>query len=207
MKLIMELPHIDYGSKKGIDAIDFRIEKMPISTDKKHQLSNAWKDGKGIIGKMKKTNKFLLFTPMGVKVLRGEPKDKSLLLPPDWQKYAVILKDWRIDMSQKNQIREMIRKVVREILSEKAIISESNTPTIDKAIEGRIGAFNKIDNKELKNGKRFIYPRTDEKNRWVIVDKDNEVRAYVNTRHDWEVLNGGGWQKSKEPFTGKVYGG
>jgi hypothetical protein len=124
MKLIMEFPHIDYRGEKGIDAMDFRIEKMPISIDRKHYLSNAWKNGNGIIGKMKKTNKFLLFTPTGVKVLRGEPKDKSLLLPPDWQKYAVILKDGVITKERKiniklSELKQMIREQVRESLQDR----------------------------------------------------------------------------------------
>ena len=114
MKLIMELPPGDYD-KGDIKTIDFRVEKLPISKDEKQKLSRSFLSGKGIIGKMPKSNKFLLFTPNGVKVLRGEPKDKSLVLPPDWQKYAIILKDdIRI-----NKLREYIRQMVKEVLYEK----------------------------------------------------------------------------------------
>jgi len=110
--LICELPHGDYN-EKGIEGIDFRIERMPLSQDQKNDLVRNFRNGKGIIGKMPKSNKLMLFTPNGIKVLKGKPSDKSMILPQDWSKYAVILKD------QIGEIKEIIRKVVREMMLEK----------------------------------------------------------------------------------------
>jgi len=121
MKLITELPHANYHSG-NINQIDFQIEKMPISTDQKKTLARAFLSGKGIIGKMAKTNKFFLFTPGGVKVLKNEPKDKSMILPINWQKYAVILKD-----EITSNLVETIRKIVREVLNEKWKIEEDKS--------------------------------------------------------------------------------
>ena len=61
----------------------------------------------------------MLFTPDGIKVLKGEPSDKSMILPQDWSKYAVILKD------QIGEIKEVIRKVVREVMLEKLVEGKS----------------------------------------------------------------------------------
>ena len=106
-----ELPHAEY--KKGdIDAIDFQIEKMPMSADDKKKFTKAFLSGKGIIGLMPKTNKYLLFTPDSVKVLKNKPKDKSVILPPNWQKYAVILRD----NITKERIKEILRPIVKEIM-------------------------------------------------------------------------------------------
>ena len=112
--LICELPHGDYH-EKGIEGIDFRIEKMSLSQDQKKDLVRNFRNGKGIIGKMPKSQKLMLFTPDGIKVLKGEPTDKSMILPADWSKYAVILKD------QLGEIKEVIRKVVREVMLEKLV--------------------------------------------------------------------------------------
>ena len=122
MKLITELPHANYHSG-NINQIDFQIEKMPISTDQKKTLAKSFLSGKGIIGKMTKTNKFLLFTPKGIGVLKHEPKNKSIILPIDWQKYAVILKDDNEKNIMKNEktnakLQEIVRGVVREVLQE-----------------------------------------------------------------------------------------
>ena len=111
MTLITELPHGSY-SKGEINAIDFRIEDLPIPDNKKKALTHAFLTGKGIIGKMPKSGKLILFTPRSVKVLKDKPKDKTLILPLNWQKYAVILKD-------NIELKEMIRRMVREILQEK----------------------------------------------------------------------------------------
>ena len=115
--LITELPHAEYN-KEGIEAIDFRIEKLPISQDQKKELVKAFRSGKGIIGFMPKSGKLLKFTQDNIKVLKKADK-KDKMLPKDWQKYAVIIRDWRIDMSDKEQLKEIIREVVREILMEK----------------------------------------------------------------------------------------
>jgi len=117
MSLITELPHAEYDGE-GIDAIDFRLEKMPMSADDKKKFAKAFLSGKGIIGLMPKTNKYLLFTPNDIKVLKNKPKDKSLVLPPNWQKYAVILRDWSINMN-KERIKEILRPIVREVMLEK----------------------------------------------------------------------------------------
>jgi hypothetical protein len=117
--LICELPHGEYD-EKGIEGIDFRIERLPISQDQKNKLIKAFRSGKGIIGRLPKSNKLMLFTPNGIKVLKGEPKDKSMLLPKDWSKYALILKDHlgEIDMNR-SELKEVIREVVKEYLVEK----------------------------------------------------------------------------------------
>jgi len=117
--LICELPHGDYD-EKGIDGIDFRIEKMPIPQDQKKELTKNFLSGKGIIGQLPKSKKLMLFTPDGIKVLKGQPKDKSMILPKDWSKYALILKDHLGEITmKKSELKEMIRKVVREVLMEK----------------------------------------------------------------------------------------
>jgi hypothetical protein len=117
--LICELPHGDYA-EKGIDAIDFAIEKLPISPKQKEKLVKNFRSGKGIIGRLPKSNKLMLFTPKGMKVIKQEPKDKSMILPPGWSKYATILKDHIGEIAmKKNELKEMIRSLVREILNEK----------------------------------------------------------------------------------------
>lgn len=110
--LICELPHAEYH-EKGVEAIDFRIEKMPIPQDQKKELTRNFLSGKGVIGRMPKSKKLMLFTPDGMKMLKQEPKDKSMILPADWSKYATILKD------QLGEIKEIVREVVREIMLEK----------------------------------------------------------------------------------------
>ena len=118
-KLICELPHVDY-EKKGVDTIDFGIEKLPISQDQKKKLTKNFLSGKGIIGRLPKSKKLMLFTPKGIKVIKQEPTDKSMILPPGWSKYAVILKDRVGEFAmKKRELKEVIRGMVREILNEK----------------------------------------------------------------------------------------
>ncbi len=114
MKVILEMPHGDYedsSESSGVDSIDFNVEKMPIDKQRKKGLSKAFRSGKGIIGKFK-SDKYFLFTPDGIKPLRYNPKDKDRLLPPDWQKYAVILRD---GFGNKNELKEFIRTIVRDL--------------------------------------------------------------------------------------------
>jgi len=119
MKLITELPHAAYATG-DINKIDFQIEKMPIPKDQKKKLAKSFLSGKGIIGKMAKADKFLLFTPDGVKVLKNKPTDKAVILPTDWQKYAVILKDNMEDINmEKDKLREVIRQMIRTEFVEK----------------------------------------------------------------------------------------
>jgi hypothetical protein len=117
--LICELPTAEY-SERGVEAIDFRVEKLPISQDQKKKLTKNFLSGKGIIGRLPKSKKLMLFKPDGMKLIKQEPKDKSMLLPQDWSKYALILKDHlgEIDM-KKSELKEVIREVVREVLNEK----------------------------------------------------------------------------------------
>ena len=116
IKQINEFPHVKYD-EKGIGTIDFRIEKLPISKDQKIKLVKSFGTGKGIIGKMPKSNKLLRFMPSRIAIIKNVPKnDKELLLPSDWHKYAVILKDdnTRRRKMKQNELREMIKKMINE---------------------------------------------------------------------------------------------
>lgn len=120
-KLICELPHADYG-EKGIEAIDFSIEKLPISQDQKKELTKNFLSGKGIIGRLPKSKKLILFTPDGMKIIKQKPKDKSMILPPEWPKYAIILKDQAGEIAMKKlELKEMIREEVRKLIEDKKI--------------------------------------------------------------------------------------
>lgn len=111
MKIITELPHAVYDLS-DIKSIDFRIEKLPISRDRKNQLTKDFISGKGIIGKMPKSGKLIKFTPQGLTVIHNKPNKKMLSLPDNWNDYALILKD------HKSRIKEVIRTIVKEILLE-----------------------------------------------------------------------------------------
>lgn len=136
MSLIVEFPHADYNDH-GIDAIDFQLEKMPISNDDKEKYAKSFYNG-GIIGKMAQNNKYLLFKPDSVQVLKNKPKNKLIVLPNDWQKYTVILKDGRIDMSKRQNLKELLRSIIREIIAEKwknDVKVKSTGEHADKTIE------------------------------------------------------------------------
>ena len=110
-----EAPHIAYNDK-NFGTIDFQVEKMPISRDEKTKIAKAFSMGKGIIGRMPNTGKLLRFTQSDVKVIKTIPKD-STMLPNDWNKYAVIIRDNKKIAEQK--IRKIIQKMIEETLTEK----------------------------------------------------------------------------------------
>lgn len=120
--LICEFPHGDYDAR-GIEAIDFRIEKLPISQDQKKKLAKNFLSGKGIIGRLPKSNKLILFKPDGMKIIKQEPKNKDMILPVDWSKYATILKDnlgeLKMNKVNRSKLKEIIRGMVREVMLEK----------------------------------------------------------------------------------------
>lgn len=157
MSLIIELPHGDYDTQ-GIDAIDFRIEKMPMSNDDKNKLMKAFSSGKGIVGFMPKSNKYLIFTPNSIRVLKTKPTNKSLILPHDWQKYAVILRDWRTTMNQKEKLKEILRPIVREFIMEKwkgDVDVKSTGEHADKSIEQLEKEMDALKGKEPFDREKF----------------------------------------------------
>jgi len=134
----MEMPHANYhdtksGKKVGVDGIDFRVELMPIDNKRKADLTKAFISGKGIIGKLKKSDKYYLFTPKGMMPLKYDDKDKDRLLPPDWQQYAVVLTD---EMIKEIKLREIIRGIVREnIIDLLKPINENTIGKVSKKID------------------------------------------------------------------------
>jgi len=119
-KQILETPHAVYNAK-GIGLIDFRIEKMPIPADEKNKLARSFNTNRGIIGKMP-GGQLLRFTIDNVKVLRDLPNDGTPVLPPDWSKYAQIIRDSkrRDEMKIKElKLRDIIRELVKEVMREK----------------------------------------------------------------------------------------
>ena len=66
-KKLTEAPHVVYNDKK-FGAIDFQVEKMPISMADKKKIAKSFTLGKGVIGQLPKTGQLLRFTRDGVKV-------------------------------------------------------------------------------------------------------------------------------------------
>jgi len=118
MPNLTEAPHIVYNDK-NFGTIDFQVEKMPIPKDEKIKIAKSFNMGKGIIGKMPNTGKLLQFSRDGVKVLRSVPKGGTML-PKDWNKYAVIMRDnRRNEMKTEENFREILRSMIKEVISEK----------------------------------------------------------------------------------------
>lgn len=115
--MLVEFPHVIYN-EKGISAIDFEIERMPISKAEKTRLAISFNSGGGLIGKLPKSDKLLLFTPKGIKVIKTKP-NASNMLPNDWAKYATIIRD--------GHIKETIQSLVREMLMEDIITTLKKT--------------------------------------------------------------------------------
>jgi len=108
------MPHASYYTN-DIGLIDFEIERMPIDLQYKKELIKAFNSGKGIIGKLSKSGKLLLFTPKKVKIIKDVPPD-GITLPNDWTKYAKIIND---EKTKKKDLIEFIRQTYNEVLSEK----------------------------------------------------------------------------------------
>lgn len=115
---LTEAPHIAYNDK-NFGTIDFQVEKMPISQDEKKKIAKAF-TGKGIIGRMPNTGKLLRFTQDSVKVIKNVPKN-STMLPNDWNKYAVIIRDDRRSKVKEaeQKFRNILRKMIKEVMAEK----------------------------------------------------------------------------------------
>lgn len=205
MNLITEFPHADYDKNPNkIDAIDFRIEKMPINKEKKADLAKAFHN-KGIIGKMNKSNKYFLFSPTGIKPIKNVPKNDKRLLPPDWQKYAIVLKD---NVEEKNRLKTVIQNVVREMLNEDSIgkISQQINVVVrlDKTKHAQDRQSRHSDkfitdtdikmlaNKALpKIGKMLIFNELDVNDRIGIYDRStnlNLVGALEKTRDELQLV-------------------
>ena len=114
---LAESPHVSYNDE-NFGTIDFQVEKMPISRNEKTKIVTAFA-GKGIIGRMPNTGKLLRFTRDGVKVLKIVPKG-STMLPNDWNKYAVIIRDNRRNEMKlaEQKLRNLLRKMIKEIMTE-----------------------------------------------------------------------------------------
>jgi len=159
MKLITELPHATYSSG-NINGIDFRIEKMPLSNDEKKTFARAFISGKGIIGKLNKSKKYYLFTPDHIKQLLHIPKGVVNILPPYWQKYAVILTD------DARKLEEVIRVIIRELMVQKL-----NTRTRD-LIEASIGKISQKINIVINLDKTKHAAERQHRHKTEITDND-----------------------------------
>ena len=89
-KMITEMPHGSYKSGQ-IAYVDFRIEKLDLSTDEKRKITKSFYFGNGIYGKVKDSDKWLKFTPNSVE--SKSPKSGDTLLPDNWWRYAIIKKE------------------------------------------------------------------------------------------------------------------
>lgn len=84
-----EMPHLEVndqiaGRKLGL--VDLRIEKYPISPEKKKALLQAF-HSKGVAANLKGT--WVRFDPEGVEEIEAYEAQQLMKLPVDWEKYIL----------------------------------------------------------------------------------------------------------------------
>lgn len=100
------MPHGVYDDQ----IIDFRVEKMPISKADKRELERAFLST-GMYGFSSRLKRWVKFTGTGTKTVSKPPKNANVL-PKNWEKYAMIIRESKL----RNIIKEEVRGVIKEEL-------------------------------------------------------------------------------------------